>query len=243
MTEYIMSKTLYTTHFVSTAGHCFGDNITYDFKIDTNGNIFVKQGMAHYTDPTPIPKNLLFSIIDDIKIPEYIIKLFDYLSNGMIKNNRNMSCRDSQAQTLFGVVKHLKQSIKEMAQNPQNITEIQTQIELYVNKNTMLELDLETMNNKIKNIQTAYFDAINDNEKNKEQNKLLNEKIAKLENEIKQGKIVYVDVPKLITTPESEYNYSIYRVPINSINTGTLPNAANRMVYNKYTGIYEPEDD
>ena len=41
--------------------------------------------------------------------------------------------------------------------------------------------------------------------------KLLNEKIAKLENEIKQGKIVYVDVPKLITTPEPEYNYSIYK--------------------------------
>ena len=243
MTEYIMSKNLYTTDFVSTPGASWGSNYTYDFKIDTKGNIFVKQGISHYTDPTPIPKNLLFSIIDDIKIPEYIIKLFDYLSNGMIKNNRNMSCRDGDAHTLFGVVKHLKQSIKEMAQNPQNITEIQTQIELYANKNKMLELELESMNNKIKNIQTAYFDAINDNEKNKEQNKLLNEKIAKLENEIKQGKIVYVDVPKLITTPESEYNYSIYRVPINSINTGTLPNAANRMVYNKYTGIYEPEDD
>ena len=90
-----------------------------------------------------------FSIIDDIKIPEYIIKLFDYLSNGMIKNNRNMSCRDGDAHSLFGVVKHLKQSIKEMAQNPQNITEIQTQIELYVNKNKMLELELESMNNKI----------------------------------------------------------------------------------------------
>lgn len=243
MTEYIMSKNLYTTSFVSTAGHSYGDIHTYDFKIDTKGNIFVKQGIAHYTDPTPIPKNLLFSIIDDIKIPEYIIKLFDYLSNGMIKNNRNMSCRDSDAHTLFGIVKHLKQSIKEMAQNPQNITEIQTQIELYANKNKMLELELESMNNKIKNIQTAYFDAINDNEKNKEQNKLLTEKIAKLEQEIKQGKIVYVDVPKLLTTPEPEYNHSIYRVPINSINTGTLPNAANRMVYNKYTGIYEPEDD
>ena len=243
MTEYIMSKNLYTTDFVSTPGASWGSNYTYDFKIDTKGNIFVKQGMAHYNDPQPIPKKLLFSIIDDIKIPEYIIKLFDYLLNDIMKNNGNNSCRDSQAQTLFGIVKHLKQSIKEMAQNPQNITEIQTQIELYANKNKMLELELESMNNKIKNIQTAYFDAINDNEKNKEQNKLLNEKIAKLDNEIKQGKIVYVDVPKLITTPEPEYNYSIYRVPINSINTGTLPNAANRMVYNKYTGIYEPEDD
>ena len=243
MTEYIMSKNLYTTDFVSTPGASWGSNYTYDFKIDTKGNIFVKQGMAHYNDPQPIPKKLLFSIIDDIKIPEYIIKLFDYLLNDIMKNNGNNSCRDSQAQTLFGVVKHLKQSIKEMAQNPQNITEIQTQIELYANKNTMLELELESMNNKIKNIQTAYFDAINDNEKNKEQNKLLTEKIAKLENEIKQGKIVCVDVPKLLTTPEPEYNHSIYRVPINSINTGTLPNAANRMVYNKYTGIYEPEDD
>ena len=80
---------------------------------------------------------------------------------------------------------------------------------------------------------------------------MLTEKITKLEQEIKQGKIVYVDAPKLLTTPEPEYNHSIYRVPINSIyrvpinsiNTGTLPNAANRMVYNKYTGIYEPEDD
>ena len=97
------------------------------------------------------------------------------------------------------------------------------------------------MNKKIKNIQTAYFDAINDNEKIKQKNKMLIEKNSKLEEQVKTGNIVYVETPKYIETTIRDY--SIYIGTINAENTGTLPNAANRMVYNEASGIYEPEEN
>jgi uncharacterized protein (UPF0335 family) len=128
-----------------------------------------------------------------------------------------------------------------MTDKPQNNMETQTQLELYINKTKILEEEVENVNKKIKNIQTAYFDAINDNEKMKEEHKSLIEKIGKLEEQIKKGNIVYVEIPNNTNCPNNT-NYPNFRIPINQENTGTLPNAANRMVFNKYKGIYEPED-
>ena len=92
------------------------------------------------------------------------------------------------------------------------------------------------MNTKIENIQKVYFDILNDNKQLKDENKLLKEKIEQLETDIKKQKTrtVYVEVDKP-TIFTQQYT--------NSINTGTLPNAANRMIFNKFTGIYEPEED
>lgn len=237
--NYEITELLYATNFVSTAGSCWGSIYSYNFQIDKNGNVNVKYGMAHYSDPQPQPINLLFEIVDNVKVPDYIIELYKYLikTHLVTPNVRgNVACRLEKMEMFFEMVKNLKTSIKYMADSPQNVTDICQQIDLFKNKNIILEDKLQKMNKKIENIQTAYFDTLNDNKQMKEENKVLTEKIQQLETDIKKQrtKTVYVDIerPSVFT-----------RQYTNSINTGTLPNAANKMIFNKVTGIYEPEDD
>jgi hypothetical protein len=259
MSEYRISELLYATNFVSTAGSCGGMSFTFDFKIDLNGNVYVKEGINHYNELQPLPTNIKYNIIDNIQMPEYIIDLFKYImkthcrsiprDNTILPNSLpwslymgNNATRVEIVEMFFDIVKTIKHSLKEnITTKSKNTIDIDSQLKLFVNKNKILEEELENMNKKIKNIQTAYFDAINDNEKMKQQNKLLLEKINKLEEQVKTGNIVYVETPKYIET--TTRNYSSYRGTINAENTGTLPNAANRMVYNEYKGIYEPEEN
>jgi hypothetical protein len=245
MTEYRISETLSASTFTATAGSSWGENYKYDFKIDLNGNVYIKEGQAHYTSPIPIPRNEFLSIVDNIKIPEHMMEIINnILQNNFVKPSRHYNNTHISLQKIgifFDLIKNIKKIIKEMSENPHNSIDFQTQLELYINKNKILEEEIENMNKKIKNIQTAYFDAINDNEEMKKQNKILTEKISKLEEKIKTGNIVYVETPKYIETTSRDY--STYRGTINPVNTGTLPNAANRMVYNEYKGIYEPEEN
>jgi hypothetical protein len=242
MNEYIISHTLTATDRIPNGGY----NYDYDFKIDTHGNVFVKHGRCYYNEST-IRLHEYFSIVDNIQIPEYMMEIIvDTLKNHYaFRSNRSEIERRryveqhasiQKAEMFLDLVKKIKKTIKEMTDKPQNNMETQTQLELYINKTKILEEEVENVNKKIKNIQTAYFDAINDNEKMKEENKSLIEKIGKLEEQIKKGNIVYVEIP-------NNTNYPNFRIPINQENTGTLPNAANRMVFNKYKGIYEPEED
>jgi hypothetical protein len=222
-------------------------SIIYDFKIDIHGNVFVKKDTHQSGAYRYWPPQEYFSIVDNIKIPEYMMEIIvDTLTNhytfrcnrSEIERRRyeDQHASIQKAEIFLDLVKKIKKTIKEMTDKPQNNMETQTQLELYINKTKILEEEVENVNKKIKNIQTAYFDAINDNEKMKEEHKSLIEKIGKLEEQIKKGNIVYVEIP-------NNTNYPNFRIPINQENTGTLPNAANRMVFNKYKGIYEPEED
>ena len=230
--QYLIYKLLNSTDFVSTAGACWGRNYTHEFIIDTNGNVFVKVGQTHYSNPTPPPTEELFSIIDNIKLPDYIIDLLNHLikgnapkcnpSNGVGEGSGNTACRHERVVMFFEIVKQVKKSIKEMTMNPQN------------QEQEDIKYQLEFTRQKIKNIQTAYFDTLNDDKKIKEENKLLKEQINKLENTIKNTPpTTYIKVP-YDTPPSTTFGYSGW---------GTKSNAQNSMVYNKNTGIYEPEED
>ncbi len=243
MTEYIISQLLYATDFQSSAGSCWGNNYTYDFKIDNIGNVYIKEGQSHYSDRQPEPTRDKLLIVDNTQIPQYIIDLLKYIIETHCKTQPgNCACRKEKIDMLFDIVQNIKKSINKMSINPQNIIEIQTQIDIYKNINNNQIEEIKNMNLKINNIQTAYIDAINDNKNILIQNKLLTERITELEDKIKKQNVIYVETPKILVE-KIQQNYPIYRTPINSVNTGTLPNAANRMVYNKYKGIYEPEEN
>ena len=233
--DYAITELLYATDFMATAGCCWGSIHTYNFQIDKNGNINVKYGQAHYSDPQPQPINLLFEIVDNIKVPDYIIELYKYLiKTHLVTPNvkGNVACRLEKTQMFFEIVKNLKKSIKYRFDNPNTVSDEE---EFLNHHKRTLENELEKMNIKIENIQKVYFDTLNDNKQLKDENKLLKEKIQQLETDIKKQKTrtVYVEVDKPI----------IFREHTNSVNTGTLPNARNRMVLNEVTGIYEPEED
>jgi hypothetical protein len=226
----IIYKLLNSTNFVAHAGGCWGTNYTHEFIIDTNGNVFVKEGHANYSDPTPPPTNEFFSIIDNIKLPDYIIDLLNHLikgnapkhspSNGVGGGTGNCACRHEKVAMFFEIVKQVKKSIKEMTMNPQNQEDIKNQLEFTITKNELIEKQLLEMEQKIKNIQTAYLDTLKDNEKLQDENKLLKAQINKLEDKIKNTPpTTYIKVPydNIPTT----FDYSDW---------GTKSNAQNRMV-------------
>lgn len=191
MTEYILNETLYATDFVSTAGCCWGNIFTFDFKITTFGNVHVMQGIASYNDPQPIPRTELFSIIDNIPIPEHIIDLFKYLmkTHCVTPNLKgNVACRMEKTQMFFDIVKNLKKSLGNITKNSvETPAELQAKIEYYINKNTTITKGLEGANEKIKNMKEQYDCVVKQNEKLKKENAELNERLQKFEQEkIKQ---------------------------------------------------------
>lgn len=195
MTEYILSQTLYATDFHASAASCWGNIYTYDFKIDIRGNVYVKSGSACYNDQQPQPIRDEFTIIDNIAIPEYIIELFKNLIKThciSINGKGNVACRLEKTQMFFDIVKQLKKSIENISKNSQNITDIKTQLELYQNKNKILEKELRNTLNKttekIQNIQTDYDNTLKNNTKINTENTELREQIRKLKEEITKTK-------------------------------------------------------
>ena len=237
--QYLIYKLLNATTFQASAGACWGENYTFEFIIDKNSNVFVKEGQTHYSNPTPPPTRELFSIIDNIKLPDYIIDLLNHLikEGGVCIGSGNTACRLEIIRLFFEIVKQVKKSIKEMTTNPQNQEDIKNQLEFTITKNELIENQLLEMEKKIKNIQTAYFDTLKDNEKIKDENILLKEQINTLENKIKNTPpTTYIKVPhdNIPTSFECAEGFG---------SSYTKSNAQNRMVYNKNTGIYEPEEE
>jgi len=237
--QYIIYKLLNATTFQATAGACWGENYRFEFIIDKNSNVFVKIGQRNYIDPTPPPTKEYFSIVDNIKLPDYIIELLNHLikHNKIGEGSGNTACRLEKVEMFFEIVKQVKKSIKEMTTNPQNQEDIKNQLEFTITKNELIETQLLEMDKKIKNIQTAYFDALKDNEKIKDENILLKEQINTLENKIKNTPpTTYIKVPhdNIPTSFECAEGFG---------SSYTRSNAQNRMVFNKNTGIYEQEED
>ena len=244
--DYEITELLYATTFISTAGACWGDICSYNFRIDKNGNVNVKFGRIHYSNPQPKPTELLFEIVDNIKVPDYIIQLYKHLikTHLVSQNMGNGACRLEKTEMFFEIVKNLKKSIKNIYDNPENYTDIKLQIDLYKHKNKIFKNELTKMNTKIENIQTAYFDTLNDNKQMKDENKLLKEKIKQLETDIKtqKAKTNYTSKP-IYTTPTQTSNLGDCWSNPGGATIYTQPNAQNRMVYNETSGIYEPGED
>jgi hypothetical protein len=238
--QYIIYKLLNATTFQATAGACWGENYTFEFIIDKKSNVFVKRSETHYSVPTPPPTNKYFSIVDNIKLPDYIIDLLNHIikHNKIGEGSGNGACPLEKVEMFFEIIKQVKKSIKEMTTNPQNQEDIKNQIDFTINKNELIEKQLLEMEQKIKNIQTAYFDTLKDYEKLKDENLLLKERINTLENKIKNiPPTSYIKVPQenILTTfyYSGGYDYS----------SSTKPNAQNTMVYNETSGIYEPGEN
>lgn len=81
---------------------------------------------------------------------------------------------------VIDTIKRMKQEVKEIVENPQDNLDIKDQLDIYITTKHQQQniIDLE---NKIENIQTAYFDTINDNKNLKELIKTKNNKQTELE--------------------------------------------------------------
>jgi hypothetical protein len=108
MTHFLIDKTLYATDFTASVGSCWGNIYTYRFRIDVKGNVFVKWGQADFRDPQPEATDVLFSVVDNIKVSSPIIDLYLHLFKHVEQGPGNGACRLDKMQMLFETVKHMK---------------------------------------------------------------------------------------------------------------------------------------
>jgi hypothetical protein len=237
-------------------GSCASQWKQHMIKIDNNGNVTISQNYMNCCSgcsSTYSGFSKLLEINDNIPIPVYLIPVIKqiftdkYYYEGKTHFwEQPPSCSTYQNlynehwEIAINSLKLLKQELKQTTENPENILDIKNKLETYITKINLQEANASELEHKIENIQKAYFDTINDNKKMKDENKLLRDKITQLENEIKNRKDVeYINIPC-----ETQLNSlkDCWSNP-GGADIYTKHNATNRMVYNEYKGIYEPEEN
>ena len=209
----------------------------YYLNINTRGNVNIKEQQifvcsGHPNEHGPVTDILVIN--DNIPIPSYLIETLKTLITYNFSHNSTSVYRCHWT-CIIETIKQLKQSLKELAENPQKETNIKIQLDNSTIKNELLKTQIKDMEQKLENLQTVYFDTLQDDKKIKEENKLLKEKILKLESEIRNRKdVIYINGPE----PQTVFSY--YG---GGSSSGTRSNAQNKMVYNDNKGIYEQEED
>jgi len=195
---------IYVLDFVSgeyrdTPSHqgCFAfTKYKYYFNIDIRGNINIKEQNIFVCSGHPNEHGVVKDILvinDNIPIPSYLIETLKTLITYNFIHNSSSIYRCHWI-CIIETIKQLKQSLKELTENPQKETNIKIQLDNSTIKNEILEKQVKDMEQKLENLQTVYFDTLQDDKKIKEENKLLNDKILKLESEIRNRKDVVIQM-------------------------------------------------
>lgn len=240
----------------------------YHYQIDSRGNVKIEHTSGAYWKGqlTWSKAQTRLSIVDNIPIPAYLVDMLKELIS--CKADHNSGFWDNK---LINVFNKIKSGLKELVNKPLDATDIKSQLGFSMNKNEILQNELKEMEQKIKNIQSAYFDTLKDNEKLKKEKGTLSEKNTNLNYELNKDnaakEIIKKDMVRL-TSENLILNLELARMTPYSIqepelkteytqshslrdcfhNPGgatvyTKSNARNRMVYNPSSGIYEPEEN
>jgi hypothetical protein len=148
------------------------------FKIDKNGNVDIKrQIIILNTGRSNEYKDIenYLSIRDNIPIPFYLIEFLKKLIIRPAYDGGYGRLYSSYWYIIIDAIKQLKISLKEHLNNTDYITDIETKLNITTNKNVILETQIKEIEQKVKNIETLYFDTLKDNEKLKEEIVLLKE--------------------------------------------------------------------
>jgi hypothetical protein len=183
MTEFVLDIETYRQK------NDFNDNgfTTYFFQIDVNGNVNISNCWTDDKSNYGDKKNII-SINDNIPVPQYFINIIKALILQITLENierykrgdeygRPIMCRDSTKvdcgvygyvykrywEMVIDVIKRMKQEIKELVENPQDTLDIKTQLDTFISKTKLQQENIVELEKKIENIQTAYFDTLNDN--------------------------------------------------------------------------------
>jgi hypothetical protein len=87
---------------------------------------------------------------------------------------------------VIDTIKRMKDEVKEIVENPQDNLDIKAQLDTYIKKTILQQKNIVELEKKINNIQTAYFDTLNDNKKLNELIKTKDNKQTELEIENKR---------------------------------------------------------
>lgn len=177
-------------------GYDHGNNWVYDLKIDIDGNVFVMYGSEDSRNiQNPGPHRNLFSIIDNIKIPDYVLSMYkDIINPSMRVYAHERFFTKRQSVLLFlEIVKILKTNVKENIENPSQITDLPTQLECAYKKIDFLEENYAKMEQKLKQINENYIISLQDVNNLQNENIKLKNRIKELEKSKEQ--IRYIEIP------------------------------------------------
>jgi hypothetical protein len=168
----------------------------YMIRIDVNGNVVVSHSFMSSQSNNNNEFTKILEINDNIPIPSYLIPVIKHMfpCSSIVSRDGDFSYHPTKKYTnlynnhweiMIDLLKKLKQEIKKTYEkqknsfhgkyeNESNITNL---IGLQEDKNLEFEKKIDIINTKISQI-------LNDNEKLKENNKLLEDRISKLENQI-----------------------------------------------------------
>ena len=187
--------------------------VEYYFKIDNNGNVDIsKFKKCQYGRPYRQGGGIeqVLKINDNIPIPNYFIDIINFLinpctiedienyerakcdpllnPNKIILNRNNSQLTERYMEIVVNTIKRIKENVKKIVENPQDNLDIKTQLDTFITKTTLQQENIVGLETKIENIQTSYFDVLNDNIKLKEIVKTKNHKQTELECEINRLK-------------------------------------------------------
>jgi hypothetical protein len=191
MTEYVLDIETYQQSDDYSVHGC-PSFTKYFFQIDINGNVNISEKTSCKSDGAGEKKKIL-SINDNIPVPQYFINIIkaliiqqslEKLDNYKINNFNDYNIIHLSAvksdrgiydhvfkkywEMVIDVIKRMKLEIKELVENPQDNLDIKTQLDTFISKINLQQENIVELEKKIKNIQTAYFDSLNDNKKLKE---------------------------------------------------------------------------
>ena len=133
----------------------------------------------------------VLKINDNIPIPNYFIDIINFLINPITINdiviyereksridfnpndlnwltkyaNRANSymITERYLEIVVTTIKRIKENVKKIVENPQDTLDIKTQLDTFISKTKLQQENKVELEKKIENIQTAYFDTLNDN--------------------------------------------------------------------------------
>ena len=133
----------------------------------------------------------VLKINDNIPIPNYFIDIINFLINPITINDiviyereksqfefnpndlnwltkyanrvNSYMITDRYWEIVVTTIKRIKQEIKELVENPQDNLDIKIQLDAFISKTKLQQENIVELEKKIENIQTAYFDTLNDN--------------------------------------------------------------------------------
>ena len=213
MTEYVLDIETYQQSDDHSVHGC-PSYTKYFFQIDINGNVNISEKISCKSDGTGEKKKIL-SINDNIPVPQYFINIIKALILQITLEQIESENKKRDIPVEFGgrgkimdstmldfgihrhvykkywemvidVIKRMKQEIKELVDKPQDTLDIKTQLDTFISKTNLQQENIVELEKKIENIQTAYFDTLNDNKKSKDIINRQNIKLVELECENKR---------------------------------------------------------
>jgi hypothetical protein len=148
----------------------------YSYQIDSRGNVKIQHMSKYWGDSWHV--NTALSVIDNVPVPAYLV---DMLKELVTYRHNDGPTWDSGFwdKNAINAFNKIKSGLKELANNPLDATDVKSQLDFSMNKNEMLQNELNEMEQKIKNVQAAYVDTLKDNEKLKQEKTYMNEKLKK----------------------------------------------------------------